>query len=73
MMFSSTMELCTVDVVGALTRIFVFAAVESMKFKCPLPPLVVSMPTEQSSNRSAWPVMWTALTTLMPVATSILC
>jgi hypothetical protein len=61
-----------VVVVGALTKAVASAAVESIRSKTPLPPFVVSIPTVHESNRMAWAVRWTALTTLAAVATSVL-
>jgi hypothetical protein len=57
--------------VTALTSVVVFSAVESIRFKRPLPPLAVSMPTVQPSNRKAWQVTWTALVIFTPIPTSM--
>jgi hypothetical protein len=57
--------------VAAFTRVDVLAAVESIKLKRPLPPLVVSIPTVQLSKRKPWPVPWRRLVILTPVPTSM--
>ncbi len=64
------MELCADDVVGAFTKTSVSVAVVSIRFRRPLPPLVVSIPVEQPTNRRACAVTWTALVILTPVVTS---
>lgn len=53
MTFSRFKEPCVLEAVKAfaLMRVGVPVAVESIKLKSPLPPLVVSIPTVQPSNR----------------------
>jgi hypothetical protein len=53
MTFSTTIELWAFVVVGALTRTGVLEAAVSIKFKRPLPPLVVSIPVVQPTKRRA--------------------
>jgi hypothetical protein len=63
-----------VVVAGAFTEVVVFEAEESIKFRIPLPLLVISMPIVQPSNCKPWNVSCkiAMLVSLTLVATSLL-
>ena len=69
--FSNTIEPCKVVDAGTRKSIEVFEAVESIRLKWPMPPLVASIPIFESSKRRPCAVVEVSVSpTLMPVATS---